>query len=253
MAPEGRVDRESRAYDSGDVMRESGRLLGRFSHVFLGPNGKRAEEHLDRTLRERAAGARVLEYGCGTGWLVPRLVSAGAKRIVGIDVSEGMIGEARGRFGRQAEFHCMDGHRTTFPDGSFDLVLGRAILHHLEFEAAVREIRRILRPGGTAVFLEPLRDNPAWKAARRLTPQARTRDETPLSRKQILWADALFGRSDHRYAILVSAVVGAASSLLSKDPDNAAMRLADRADAALARTSLRYWMMLAVLVWEKAG
>ncbi len=248
-----RAAREKEAYDASDVQRRSHELLTRYSHVFRGPNGMRAEEYLERVVREKSAGAAVLDYGCGTGWLVPGLVKSGATRIVGIDVAEGLVEQARGHFGNLAEFHCMDGHRTAFPDGAFDLVVGRAILHHMEFDAAVREIHRVLRPGGAAVFLEPLRDNPAFKLARLLTPEARTKDELPLSRDQVRWADAFFGRSAHLFANLVSAAVGAASSLVSRNPANLAMRIADRADVALSRTRLRYWMLQAVLVWEKCN
>lgn len=248
-----RVGREKSAYDQGEVYEHSAALLTRFSHVFQGPNAMRAERELDRLVAEMARGAVVLEYGCATGWLVPKLVGYGAEKIVGIDVSEGQIAEARKHFGDTAEFHCMDAHRTTFPEGAFDLVLGRAILHHLEYETAVREIHRILKPGGHAVFLEPLRDNPAAKLARRLTPKARTPDETPLSRKQILWADGLFGWASHQSFLLVSAAAGAVTSFVLKSPDNLAMRLSDRMDCLLARTPLRHWMLMVLLVWRKAG
>ena len=68
----------------------------------------------------------------------------------------------------------------SFPDDHFDLVYGSAILHHLDLRAACREIARVLRPGGRAVFLEPLGHNVLINLYRRLTPAMRTVDEHPL-------------------------------------------------------------------------
>jgi len=74
-----------------------------------------------------------------------------------------------------------DGHKTPFRDHAFDLVLGQAILHHLDIEEALLEVRRILKPCGMAVFKEPLAHNPVFRLGRALTPFARTPDERPLT------------------------------------------------------------------------
>ena len=66
------------------------------------------------------------------------------------------------------------------PSASFDLVFGSGILHHLILEKALCEIRRVLRPGGKAIFFEPLGHNPLINLYRNRTPQARTVDEHPL-------------------------------------------------------------------------
>jgi SAM-dependent methyltransferase len=46
-----------------------------------------------------------------------------------------------------------------FPDNAFDLVFGNAVLHHLDIAVSAREIYRVLKPGGVAVFREPLGEN----------------------------------------------------------------------------------------------
>ena len=153
---------------------------------------------------------------------------------------------------RGIDARVMDANRLEFPDASVDAIIGRAILHHLDYEQAVREVHRVLRPGGTAIFMEPLRDNPAWKLFRSLTPKARTREELPLSRQQIEWSDHLFGRHRHCFVGLVSTGLGALTSFLPLGADNMALRAADRADRMIERTWLRYWMRQAVLVWEKS-
>lgn len=246
-----RTANEKVAYNDGDVYAESARLQGRFGHVFLGPNATYANRLFDSTLSEIVPGRLVLEFGCFNGWTLPALASRAPRQILGIDISERAIAEARRNHGNIAYFGVMDGHRLALADESVDVVVGRAILHHLDFDTAVREVRRVLKPGGRALFVEPLRDNPVAKLIRRVTPMARTRDEMPLSRAQIASADALFRESRHFFSGLASVAVGMASSLVSTNPSNAAMRLAHRVDLTLARTPLRWWMRMAVLCWRK--
>ena len=74
----------------------------------------------------------------------------------------------------------MDAVNLAFADGSFDLVFGSGIIHRLDTRQASREVSRVLRPGGHAVFWEPMGTNPAIGLYRKLTPNARTVDEHPL-------------------------------------------------------------------------
>lgn len=132
------------------------------------------------------AGKVVLDYGCGPGYLTKYLLDAGAVHVTGIDVSEGEIEQARIRaredgLADKSRFLVVDAHATGFPDDSFDLVVGDSILHHLDLRVALEELRRILRPGGKAVFIEPLWHNPILRLGRALTPSARTPDEHPLT------------------------------------------------------------------------
>ena len=65
-------------------------------------------------------------------------------------------------------------------DASIDRIVGGAILHHLDLNKAYSEIARALKPGGLAVFVEPMGHNPIINWYRRRTPQMRTPDEHPL-------------------------------------------------------------------------
>jgi len=90
----------------------------------------------------------VLEVGCGTG-LIMRGLKDTAKRIVGIDISPGMLEEARKR-----GFEVVEGNaeKLPFEDESFDLVYSYKVLAHVPgIENAVREMARVLRPGGYMV------------------------------------------------------------------------------------------------------
>jgi ubiquinone/menaquinone biosynthesis C-methylase UbiE len=132
------------------------------------------------------AGKDVLDFGCGPGYLTKYLIDRGAISVTGIDVSEGEIEQARERAREdglqdRCSFLVADAHATGFADDSFDLIVGDSILHHLDLHVALVELRRILRPGGRAVFLEPMWHNPLLRLGRALTPSARTPDEHPLT------------------------------------------------------------------------
>jgi SAM-dependent methyltransferase len=146
----------------------------------------------------------------------------------------------------------MDAHKTEFEDDSFDFIVGKGILHHLEFEVAMKEILRILKPGCYALFHEPLGDNPASKLMRLLTPQMRTRYEHPLSGRQIKWADSLFKTREHKFINFFSIPFGVLSPYVFAAPDNVMLRAADTLDSVMARSFLRNWMRSVVLLWRKA-
>jgi SAM-dependent methyltransferase len=130
-------------------------------------------------------GRCVLDYGCGHGMASVVLARHGAD-VTGIDLSAGYVEEARRRAIANevtAEFRQADAERLPFPDGSFDAVLGCAILHHLDLRRAGAELHRVLRPDGVAVFCEPWAGNPILEFARRYLPypgKHRTPDERPL-------------------------------------------------------------------------
>jgi SAM-dependent methyltransferase len=101
-------------------------------------------------------GLRVLEIGCGMGTDGAQFAKAGAD-YTGIDLTDAAVELARKRFqvsGLKGEFRVADAERLNFPDGSFDLVYSHGVLHHTpDIEAAVREIHRVLKPGGRAMVM----------------------------------------------------------------------------------------------------
>ena len=106
---------------------------------------------------------RSLEIGAGTGYFSLNLLQAGVvRRAVATDISPGMLGTLRAnadRLGLEIETAACDAAELPFEDGSFDLVFGHAVLHHLpDLERAFAEFHRVLRPGGTLFFAgEPSR------------------------------------------------------------------------------------------------
>ena len=101
----------------------------------------------------------VLDVGCGTGVVARRAaVLVGARgRVVGVDISDGMLDEARRASGAAIEsgvlrYQRMDAECLELDDGSFDTVVSLcAVLHFPRLETALAEMRRVLRPGGTLV------------------------------------------------------------------------------------------------------
>lgn len=126
----------------------------------------------------------VLEYGCGTGSSAFELASRGAT-VTGIDISPVAIEVAEKEAASQGcsantTFVEANAEDTQLPAGSFDLVCGSGILHHLDLERSMAELQRLLHPEGRAVFLEPLGHNPAINWYRNRTPEMRSVDEHPL-------------------------------------------------------------------------
>ena len=148
-------------------------------------------------IRRRAAGAEVLEYGCGPGTHAFRVAQL-ARHVTGIDISDTAISQARARAEKtgaaNVDFHVMDAENLTFPKASFDLVIGRSIVHHLDVERCFATITRVLKPGGTALFHEPLGHNPLINLYRRFTPSLRTPDEHPLLMSDLATARRYFHR-----------------------------------------------------------
>lgn len=137
----------------------------------------------------------MLEYDRGPGTYSFQCADV-ASRVVGIDISDTAVDRARARATElgttNTEVHRMDCENPDLPPASFDLICGRAILHHLDLDRSFSTIRRLLKPGGSVLFLEPLGHNPAVNLFRRLTPSMRTVDEHPLLRRNLAIACRYF-------------------------------------------------------------
>ena len=109
-----------------------------------------------------SGGLRVLEIGCGLGTDGAQFAKAGAD-YTGVDLTDAAVELARKRFelfNLRGEFRTADAENLDFADASFDLVYSHGVLHHTPDPArAVREIHRVLRPGGRAMVMLYHRDS----------------------------------------------------------------------------------------------
>ena len=115
-------------------------------------------------------GLRVLDYGCGSGWLSTYLAQRGAV-VEGFDISGKLVelGRRRARVNRVEErvsLNRMIAEKLEFADNHFDRVVGISILHHISLEEGGRELHRVLKPGGIALFIEPLGESAFQNAIR---------------------------------------------------------------------------------------
>ncbi len=112
----------------------------------------------------------VLDFGCGTGSATPFLIEClGAKKILGVDVSDKSLDVARKTYGSNiASFQTIDSFQ---PDGSFDLAFVNGVFHHIPLdqrESSVAFVRKCLKPGAVFAFWENNPWNPGtqWVMAR---------------------------------------------------------------------------------------
>jgi ubiquinone/menaquinone biosynthesis C-methylase UbiE len=143
-----------------------------------------------------------LDYGCGYGDTIIGIANY-FKKGIGIDISDARIENAK-IFAKEKNienlsFFVMDAMNTSFSDNEFDVIKGLSILHHLDLNKSLYEIKRILKKDGKAYFIEPLATNPIIELYRRLTPKKRTEDEQPLHRKDIKLIKSIFPNTKIEY------------------------------------------------------
>jgi ubiquinone/menaquinone biosynthesis C-methylase UbiE len=132
-------------------------------------------EDLEQRLLLRLAGdlrgRNVLDVGCGDGTLTLAVARAGAASVVGCDIDPRMVSRAISRAGQEEKVvHYMvaDAARLPFADQAFDLVTAIAVLAFVaDAEGAVREMARVLKPGGSLIIGD-LGKWSLWAARRRV-------------------------------------------------------------------------------------
>jgi SAM-dependent methyltransferase len=192
------------------------------------------------------AGKQVLEYGCGTGSYAFALADRGAT-VVGIDISRTAIelaGAKRSPPGNP-RFQLGNAEELEFADATFDLVCGTSILHHLDLVRALRELKRVLKPGGRGIFYEPVGYNPAVNFYRLLTPHLHTPDEHPLKRRDVELMTQEFAHAEIRFADFFAL---GAIPFLHLPGGKALLRLTEAVDrVAMRLPALRWWGAVVVI------
>ena len=140
-------------------------------------------------------GKKLLDLGCGAGENSVYFAKKGA-HCVATDYSPGMVEVAlklAETNGVKIEGCTANAMELNFPDQTFDIVYASNLLHHLpEPKTAIREMHRVLKPGGKACFWDPLKHNPVINVYRRMATKVRTEDETPLDINIVKFIDSIY-------------------------------------------------------------
>jgi SAM-dependent methyltransferase len=200
-------------------------------------------------------GLHVLELGCGAGDLSLELLRRGA-RLTALDISPASVEltrERAARFREGSELRAVVApvEATGLEDAAFDRVVGKWILHHVDVAKAVREVHRLLRPGGHAAFFENQDRNPLLRFARRRlmrlpgVQRVGTPDEHPLTGDDYALLERTFDWVELRYPNLYFL------EALGRAFGHRAIGSLERADAALWRRVPRLrpysWHVLVML------
>lgn len=132
------------------------RYHGRYRETTGSGHSFRIREQRVYELFDKSGGV-VLDVGCGPGITVNHLVGQGC-RFYGVDISEEMINECRREFGHLSSTRFSVGRieRTEFPNSFFDAVICMGVVEYLDDDLpAIREMARVLKPGGTLIVTLP--------------------------------------------------------------------------------------------------
>ena len=142
----------------------------------------------------------LLDLGCGAGENSVYFALLGA-RCVATDYSPGMVEVALKLAeinGVQIEGRTVNAMDIDFPDNTFDIVYASNLLHHILYpEITLKEMHRVLKPGGKACFWDPLKHNPVINVYRRMATEVRTEDETPLDINLVNYIRSLYSKTHY--------------------------------------------------------
>jgi ubiquinone/menaquinone biosynthesis C-methylase UbiE len=137
-----------------------------------------SEDYYHDWLRQHSKDAVVLDYCCGNGENGIFSAACGGN-VTGIDISPEAIENAklnaiREGVDKNTHFEVMDAENMDFKDATFDTIVCYGALHHLDYERAMKELGRVVKPDGAIVCIEALKHNPFFHLYRKLTPHLRT-------------------------------------------------------------------------------
>jgi len=132
-------------------------------------------------------GMKVLEIGCGTGFLTKGIIKKPV-RLTAIDISSELIEVARKNIlYSNVEFIIKNAYQMTFNDQTFNAVIGSSVLHHLSIDLALKEIYRVLTPGGYIAFTEPNMMNPQIALQKNILALKKALGDSPDESAFFIW------------------------------------------------------------------
>lgn len=228
-----RVERERNAYNAGILRRSRYEKLFQRSLIDT--------HYLDMVIHTNMAyadGKVALELG-SNAWMGYLNQNIRPKKLYCINISEkeldiGLQFQKSHKIPFPIEFILMDANKPSFDLDCFDIVFGGAILHHLDFNFAIKNISMVTKPNGRILFHEPLGENPVAKIIRALTPYARTKDERPLSVSDIHEISRYFDCQEF-VSGGISTAIAVLTNMLINRTDTLVDRWASRIDQTFSR------------------
>lgn len=147
-------------------------------------------------LPKKLSNKRVLDIGCGVGEISVFFAGQGAT-VTGVDISSEMIKTTKTlaklhKVAQRVNSEIADIQSLPFKSNSFDIVYGKAVLHHVNLNEAVKEVYRVLKPGGIAIFSDPLDYNLFIKLYESISRTLRSENERRLNLKDIQFIHTIF-------------------------------------------------------------
>lgn len=159
----------------------------------------------------KLTGKNILDLGCGFGETAVFWAKKGAL-VEAIDISSESISIAnklakRHKVSNRCNFQQMTAENLNYKNEYFDFVFGNGVLHHVELLPSLKEIKRVLKKDGKAVFVEPLAYNPIINVYRNIADEVRTPTERPLTFKKIKNMKDYFKKVDHQEYQLFTLII----------------------------------------------
>lgn len=154
-------------------------------------------------------GKLLLDLGCGAGEAAVYFAIKGAV-VTAMDLSSGMLSVASAvASAHGTTIETAQGSVTDLPfnDNSFDIVYAGNLLHHVDIASTLKEVHRVLKPGGRAAFWDPLGHNPAINVYRQIAIEVRTADEHPLLMKELRHFHTRFSSVTHKCFWLLTLII----------------------------------------------
>ena len=148
---------------------------------------------------------------------------------------------------KNIEFRVENCEDLSLNSDSFDIAYGSGILHHLNLNKSLSELKRILKKDGKIIFIEPMATNPIINLYRKFTPNARTSDEHPFKLSDIEFIKSLFSNVEVKYYGFLTLVC----FLFYKEPEKSNLfQILKKMDEKILNS--RYFKFLAWSVLIKA-
>jgi len=154
-------------YDKAKVSVDTGEIEDYDAVVFQNVI-RRREIDLIKSELQAVKPKRILDFGCGGGWL-SKILAPYNYEVVGIDVSCSLVNSAK-RAVPTVSFVVGDGMNLPFRGGAFDAAVSIATLHHVEARKGLKEVRRVSKNRGMLMLMEPNKLNPLSAIGRKLFP-----------------------------------------------------------------------------------